>query len=312
MVSLCGGLIPIVIKSLIKQGGTLMYQILTDSECDLPLRTLKAGNVNAISFHVKLDNQDLINDFGKSYDINEFYKQIKLGRMPTTTQVNVGEYFEFFKPYVEKKIPIVYVGFSSGLSGSLSSSIQAREMLLESYPDADIRIVDSLAASGGEGLMVLKAIELQKSGATLDEFVAWFDKNKILLQSWFTVDNLNYLYHGGRISRTSAAVGTLLKVKPILDVDPNGKLRMVSKTRTRKRSLFELADKILLAMDHDPKQPIIITTSGDYEAAEVVKSRIIEKIGTADVQINSIGMTISSHTGFGCVAAFAIGDVPRV
>lgn len=288
-----------------------MYQILTDSECDLPLAVLTAGNVNAISFHTKLGDQDLINDFGKSYDINDFYQKIQVGTMPTTTQVNVGEYVEFFKPYVDRQQPIVYVGFSGGLSGSMSSAHQARAMLLESHPNADIRIVDSLAASGGEGLLVLQAIKLQQAGATLDEFVNWFDENKLRLQSWFTVDNLNYLYHGGRISRTSAALGTLLKVKPILDVDPDGKLRQVFKTRTRKKSLFELADKTLAAMQHDHAQPVIVTTSGDYAAAKVVKARIIEKISTADVQIYPIGMTIASHTGFGCVAAFAMGDGPR-
>ncbi|MFH5810092.1 DegV family protein [Companilactobacillus sp. FL22-1] len=289
-----------------------MYQILADSECDLPLEVLQAGNVKAISFHTKIGDRDLINDFGESYDIDDFYKQIKAGTMPTTTQVNVGEYFEFFKPYVEKKVPIVYVGFSSGLSGSMSSANQAREMLLESYPEADIRIVDTLAASGGEGLMVLNAIRLQKSGATLDEFVKWFDDNKMLLQSWFTVDNLNYLYHGGRISRASATLGTILQVKPILDVDPNGKLRMVSKARARKRSLLEIADKVILAMSSDPQQPIIITTSGDYDAAEVVKARILNKFSQADIKIYPIGMTIASHTGFGCVAVFAFGETPRV
>jgi len=231
--------------------------------------------------------------------------------MPSTTQVNVGEYFEFFKPYVEAKTPIVYVGFSSGLSGSLSSAKQAREMLLETYPQADIRIIDTLAASGGEGQMVLSAIRLQKSGASLDELVDWFDQNKLRLQSWFTVDDLKYLYHGGRVSRTSAALGTLLKVKPILDVDINGKLQMVSKTRTRKRSLIELAEKIVEAMKDDQEQPVIITTSGDYEAAQVVKDHIIQKISDADIQIYPIGMTIASHTGFGCVAVFARGSKNR-
>lgn len=289
-----------------------MYQILTDSECDLPLATLEASNVDAISFHTKIGDQDLINDFGKSYDINEFYQKIQSGIMPTTTQVNVGEYFEFFKPYVENKMPIVYIGFSSGLSGSMSSAHQAKSMLLESYPEADIRIIDTLAASGGEGLMVLKAIRLQKAGATLDGLVSWFDENKMRLRSNITVDNLNYLYHGGRISRTSATVGTLLKVKPILDVDPSGKLRVAMKTRTRRKSLLELADLTLGIIQENPSQPIIITTSGDYDAAEVVKERIIEKVSTADIQIYPIGMTISSHTGFGCVAVFAMGEAPRV
>lgn len=288
-----------------------MYQILTDSECDLPLETLEASDVDAISFHTKIGDQDFINDFGKSYDINDFYQKIQSGIMPTTTQVNVGEYFEFFKPYVENKTPIVYIGFSGGLSGSMSSAHQAKAMLLESYPEADIRIVDTLAASGGEGLMVLKAIRLQKAGATLDGLVSWFDENKMRLRSNVTVDNLNYLYHGGRISKTSAAVGTLLKVKPILEIDSNGKLRMASKTRTRKKSLLELADLTLEIIQGNPTQPIIITTSGDYDAAEVVKERIIEKVSAADIQIYPIGMTISSHTGFGCVAVFAMGEAPR-
>ncbi|APU70683.1 hypothetical protein LCR01_11460 [Companilactobacillus crustorum] len=288
-----------------------MYQILTDSECDLPLETLQSSDVDAIYFHTKIDDKDLVNDLGQSYDINDFYQQIRNGVMPTTTQVNIGEYFEFFKKYVEKQIPIVYVGFSSGLSGSLSSAKQAKEMLLESYPDADIRIIDTLAASGGEGQMVLSAIRLQKSGASLDELVAWFDKNKLRLQQWFTVDDLNYLYHGGRVSRASAALGTLLKVKPILDVDPDGKLRMVSKTRTRKKSLMELAEKIVAAVQSDKNQPIIITTSGDYEAAEFVKGHILSKVADADIQIYPIGMTISSHTGFGCVAVFAMGSELR-
>jgi DegV family protein with EDD domain len=287
--------------------GEKMYQILTDSECDLPLATLKDSGVDVIYFHTKVGDRDLANDLGQSLDINDFYQEILSGAMPTTTQVNVGEYLEFFKKYVEKDIPIVYVGFSGGLSGSLSSANQAREILLESNPQADIRIIDTLAASGGEGQLVLAAIRLQKAGATLDELVNWFDLNKLRLQQWFTVDNLNYLYHGGRISRTSAALGTLLKVKPILDVDADGKLRMVSKTRTRKKSLLELADKIVAAMQSDQGQPIIITTSGDYDAAKIVKDRIIEQISQADIQIYPIGMTISSHTGVGCVAAFAMG-----
>jgi len=154
-------------------GGEEMYQLLTDSECDLPFETLEASNVDAINFHTKIDGKELINDFGKSYNIEDFYQQVKNGALPTTTQVNVGEYFEFFKPYVEAKTPIAYVGFSGGLSGSMSSAHQAKEMLLETYPKADIRIIDTLAASGGEGRLVIEAIKLQKSGASLDELENW-------------------------------------------------------------------------------------------------------------------------------------------
>jgi len=288
-----------------------MYQLLTDSECDLPLATLQDNNVDAIYFHTEIDGKDLVNDFGKSYNLEDFYKQIQAGVLPSTTQVNVGEYFEFFKKYVEAKTPIVYVGFSGGLSGSMSSARQAKDMLLESYPDAKIEIVDTLAASGGEGRLVLEAIRLQKSGVSMDDLVQWMDKNKLRLQQWFTVDNLTYLYHGGRISRASATLGTLLKVKPLLDVDPAGKLRFVSKIRTRKKSLITLADKVVEAMQNDLDQPIVITTSGDWEAADVVKARILDKVAGANIQVNPIGMTISSHTGFGCVAVFVMGSKTR-
>ncbi len=289
-----------------------MYQLLTDSECDLPLATLKDNNVDAIYFHTEIDGKDLVNDFGKSYNLDDFYKQIQAGVLPSTTQVNVGEYFEFFKTYVEAGTAIAYVGFSGGLSGSMSSAQQAKEMLLESYPDAKIAIIDTLAASGGEGRLVLEAIRLQKAGVNLDDLVEWFDKNKLRLQQWFTVDNLTYLYHGGRISRASATLGTLLKVKPLLDVDPAGKLRFVSKIRTRKKSLITLADKVVTAMQDDLDQPIVITTSGDWEAADVVKTHILDKVAGANIQVNPIGMTISSHTGFGCVAVFVMGSQKRV
>lgn len=292
-------------------GGIEMYRIITDSECDLPVEFLKTNNVDAIYFHTEIEGQELVNDFGKSYPLTKFYEQIKAGVLPTTTQVNIGEYTEFFKKYVEKDIPIVYVGFSGGLSGSMSSARQAREIILEDNPHAQIRIVDTLAASGGEGRLVLEAVRLQKSGASLDELVKWFDQNKLRLQQWFTVDNLTYLYHGGRISRASATLGTLLKVKPLLDVDPSGKLRFVSKIRTRKRSLITLAEKVVSAMKNDLDQSIIITTSGDWEAADFVKQHILNRVSNADVQINPIGMTISSHTGFGCVAVFVMGTENR-
>ena len=292
-------------------GGHEMYQILTDSECDLPAKFLEENNVKAIYFHTEIDGKELVNDFGKSYSLDKFYEQIKAGVLPSTTQVNVGEYLEFFKKYVEKKMAIVYVGFSGGLSGSMSSARQAKEILLEDFPEADIRIVDTLAASGGEGRLLLEAIRLQKTGASLDDLVSWFDQNKLRLQQWFTVDNLTYLYHGGRISRASATLGTLLKVKPLLDVDPAGKLRFVSKIRTRKKSLLTLAKKVVTAVQSDPDQPIIITTSGDWDAAELVKQHIVSQIPKADIQVNPIGMTISSHTGFGCVAVFALGTQDR-
>ncbi|WP_461226925.1 DegV family protein [Lacticaseibacillus suihuaensis] len=288
-----------------------MYQLLTDSACDLPLATLKEKQVGIVSFHFTVGEQELTDDMGATYELEDFYAQIKSGVMPTTAQINIAEYAAFFRPYVAAGTPIAYIGFSSGLSGSLNSARQARELLLEEFPNATIAIVDTLGASAGEGRMVLEAIRLRDSGATLAELTAWFDGNALRLQSWFTVDSLDYLYHGGRVSRTAATLGTLLNIKPLLDVDPAGHLRMVGKIHSRKKSLQALADHLLAALPSDPEQPLLIATSGDWDAANFVKDRILAQAPTANIQVGPIGLTIASHTGFGCVAAFVMGAKDR-
>ncbi|WP_179394328.1 DegV family protein [Lacticaseibacillus absianus] len=288
-----------------------MYQLLTDSACDLPLATLTEKDVGIVSFHFEVEGQALIDDLGATYDIETFYARIKAGVMPNTAQINVGEYVEFFRPYVAAGTPIAYVGFSSGLSGSFSSATQAKAMLLEEYPDAEIRVIDTLAASAGEGRLVLEAIRLRDAGASLDELEQWLVANRLRLQQWFTVDSLDYLYHGGRVSRTAATLGTLLNIKPLLDVDPAGKLRMVGKVRARKKALLALADKLLAALASDPQQPLLIATSGDWDAANIVRDHILAQAPDAQIQVGPIGLTIASHTGFGCVAAFVMGAADR-
>lgn len=288
------------------------YQLLTDSACDLSRATLEQAAVPFVPFHFRIQDQDLDDDLGASYDLAELYAAIKSGVMPSTRQINVGEYADFFRPYVEAEMPIVYLGFSSGLSGSLSSAEQAKAMLLEDYPTATIEIVDTLAASMGEGRLVLEAIRLRDSGTPLAELVAWLNANKLRLQHWFTVDNLDYLYHGGRVSKTAATLGTLLNVKPVLDVDPAGHLRPVTKVRARKRALLTLAERVLDALSADPTQPILIASSGDAEAAQVVADAIQKEAPATAITIGNIGLTIASHTGYGCVAAFVMGDTDRV
>ncbi len=289
----------------------MMYQLLTDSACDLPRQTLKDANVDFVSFHFNVEGQDLTDDMGGSYELKDFFEKIKNGVMPSTSAINVGEYVDFFTPYAKAGTPVAYIAFSSGLSSSFEAATEAKAMVLEKYPDAQIELVDTLAASQGEGRMVLEAIRLQKEGKSLAELVAWFEANRLRLQEWFTVDSLDYLYHGGRVSRTSAALGTLLNIKPIMDVDTLGRLRVDGKVRARKRSLATLGDKMLAALPSDPAQPILIATSGDYDAANQVRDYILAKAPTANVTVGDIGLTIASHTGFGCVAAFVMGAEKR-
>ncbi len=155
-----------------------MYQLLTDSACDLPRQTLADANVNFVSFHFNVEGQDLTDDMGGSYELKDFFAKIKNGVMPSTSAINVGEYVDFFTPYAKAGTPVAYIAFSSGLSSSFEAATEAKAMVLEKYPEAQIALVDTLAASEGEGRMVLEAIRLQKEGKTLAELVAWFEENR--------------------------------------------------------------------------------------------------------------------------------------
>ena len=289
-----------------------MYQLLTDSCCDLPYQTLHDHQVEFVSMHFTVNGTDYEDDLGEDhYDINAFYEQLKQNVMPTTTQVNVGQFVDFFTPYVKANTPILYVGFSSGLSGTFNSATQARAMLLEKYPDAQIYLVDTLAACAGEGQLVLDAIEKRDAGMPIDELAHWLTAHRLDYRMWFTVDKLDFLYHGGRVSRTSAALGTMLNIKPVMDVDTAGKLRVVRKVRARKRSLIDLANETLKAIQENPQHRIIISTSGDFEAANFVKERLHDASPQTPLQIGNSGPTIASHTGFGCVAVFSMAASER-
>lgn len=184
-------------------------------------------------------------------------------------------------------------------------------MLLEEYPDAQIYLVDTLAACAGEGQLVLDAIEKRDAGMPIDELAHWLTAHRLDYRMWFTVDKLDFLYHGGRVSRTSAALGTMLNIKPVMDVDTAGKLRVVRKVRARKRSLIDLANETLKAIQENPQHRVIISTSGDFEAANFVKERLHEASPQTPLQIGNIGPTIASHTGFGCVAVFSMAASER-
>lgn len=285
-----------------------MYQILTDSCCDLPYTLLEEIKVDFISMYVAVNGTEMADDLGRNFKIEEFYQQIKDGAMPTTSQVNVGRYVEFFRSYAEKNIPILYICFSSGLSGSYQSALQAVEILKEDLPEAEVLVVDSLAASGGEGLMVFEAAQKQQAGMSLQELHEWLEANKLTYHHWVTVNDLHHLQRGGRISKTSAAIGGLMNIKPIITVDVEGKLQNVEKVRGRKKALQLVADRISQATTDPANQTIFITTSADQAGAEEVKRHLEERIQPKEVRIFPLGTTISSHTGLGCIAVFTRGE----
>lgn len=288
-----------------------MYQILTDSGLDLPYQTLANNNVDFVSMHVDINGKNYTDDLEHHFDLEHFYQQIDAGVMPSTTQVNIGQFVEFFKPYVEAKTPILYLGFSSGLSGTFNSAQQAKDVLLNDYPDAQIYLVDSLAASCGEGLMVLDAIDKRNAGMSIQDLANWLTTNRLFYHQWFTVNDLNYLYHGGRVSKTSATLGSLLHIKPVMDVDTKGHLRVVRKARSRRKSLEALAENTLATIANHENPRIIIATTRANDAAEIIRNQILATLPHAQILLEHIGPTIGSHTGLGCVAVFSLSTTTR-
>ena len=242
--------------------------IITDSNCDLPEEFLKKNNIPVIPFHFNLNGKDYEDNFGKSIGYKEFYDELRRGGMSTTSQISPYTYEEYFRKYVNEGFSVIYIGFSSALSESYNHSVLARENVLQDIPDADITVIDSKAASVGQGLLIQKAIDMLKAGKTYEEIITWIESNKMRVNHWFTVDSLDYLKRGGRLSATSAALGTMLNVKPLLIVDKDGKLTPVKKIRGRKKAISELFDEFKNAGTNINDETVYISHADCVEDAQ--------------------------------------------
>ena len=213
----------------------------------------------------------------------------------------------FFTPFLEDGDDILYIGFSSGLSGSVQSALIAMGQLKEQFPKRKVFVVDTLAASLGEGLLVHYALGNQQKGMNIEANAKWLEEHKLKLAHWFTVDNLNYLRRGGRISATTAIIGTMLSIKPVMHMDDEGHLVAVSKTRGRKQSLKALVDEMSKLVVHPENQDIFISHGDCLEDAEYVGSLIQERFPVKSITYHEVGPVIGSHTGPGVVALFFMG-----
>lgn len=286
----------------------MKVRIMTDSCCDLPINIVEENNVDVISLVVTMEGKDVFDDLGKTLDSKKFYDTLRAGEITSTACVNTFDYIEAFRKYVDKNESIIYIGFSSGLSGSLNSANIARETLLEEYKDADITIIDSKSASLGLGLIVYYAVCMLKGGANKEEIVEWIENNKLKVNHWFTVDDLNHLKRGGRVTQTAATVGTVLQIKPIMNVNDEGKLIPLSKVKGRKKSIKCLAEKVKDGIVNPEEQVIFISHGDCLEEAEHLKELILIDNKVKDVIINPVGPVIGSHSGPGTLAIFFIGE----
>lgn len=282
--------------------------IVIDSCSDLPRDFVEKNNIPALGINVMLNGREFVDDFGKTVTYKEFYDAVRKGEMPTTAQVNSETYKEEFLKHVKENKSIIYLAFSSGLSGSINSANIAKDEILEEYKNADITIIDTKSASLGEGLIIYYAYDMLKKGCSKEEIVNWVEKNKLKVNHWVIADDLNHLKRGGRISGTQAVVGTLLNIKPVINVDDEGRLIPVAKVKGRKKALKTLVDKFREKVVNPEEQVIFISHSDCASDAELVKSMILEEFKVKDFIINQIGPGIGSHTGPGTVTLFFIGD----
>ena len=292
----------------LERNDMMSYRITTDSTSDLPYQFYEENGIEVIGLSFLLDGQE----YNESKDIKmsskEFYDLLRSGKTATTMQVNTFEFVEFVEPFLAAGEDVLHVAFSSGLSGTYESSMRGAQELAEKYPDRTLIIIDTLAASMGEGLLVNYAIENRKNGMSIRENADWLEENKLHLCHWFTVDDLMHLHRGGRVSKASAIFGSLLGIKPVLHVDNEGHLILVSKSRGRAASIDALVNKLKETANDDITDQIVFISHGDcLEDAELLAEKIRNTVGTSRFIISNVGAVIGSHSGPGTLALFFMG-----
>ncbi len=287
----------------------MRYQIITDSTGDLTPELIQSLGVTVIPMEFTVDGKSYRNyPDGHEMSAKSFYDLLRAGKTSTTAQINANEFTQWAEPILQAGEDILYIAFSSGLSGTCQSAFLAKQELSEKYPQRKIYVVDSLCASMGEGLLVYYAAKLQQAEKSIDEVYQWLQENKLHLCHWFTVDDLNHLKRGGRVSSAAALFGTMLGIKPVLHVDDAGHLIPVSKIRGRRQSL----DALVAHMEEtvaNPEDQVIFISHGDcLQDAQYVAEKIRSKWNVKDIILNEIGPVIGTHSGPGTVALFFLGS----
>ena len=281
------------------------------STADLTEEHFRSRDIRYICFHYSLNGRSYPDDLGKSMPFRQFYQAMADGAETKTSQVNAEEFVEYFTPFLEQGKDILHVTLSTGISGVYTAANIARDELAEKYPDRKIRIVDSLGASSGYGLLMDALADRRDEGMTFDQLCAWAEENKRRVHHWFFSTDLTFYVKGGRISKASGWFGTILKICPLLNMDDQGRLIPRFKLRGKKAVTCAIVNKMAEFADGgtDYCGKCYISHAGCYEdaraVADLVETRFPKLNGR--VEINWVGTTIGSHTGPGTVALFFWG-----
>ena len=284
------------------------FVLMTDSSADLSQEMVQELGVTVLPLSFTIQGKVYRNyPDNREMDLPLFYDMLRAGELATTSAVNVAEYTQAVEPILQEKKDVLILAFSSGLSSTYQASVLAAEELREKYPDRKIYTVDTLCASLGQGLLVYLAVQEQRKGKNIEEVRDWAEAAKLHLCHQFTVDDLHFLKRGGRISATTAVVGSMLQIKPVLHVDNEGRLINIGKARGRQASLKALVDKMEKTVTEEGKKTVFISHGDCRKDAVAVADMVRERFGTQDIRINYVGPVIGAHAGPGTLALFYLG-----
>lgn len=283
----------------------MAFKILTDSTADLPESWALENDVQILGLTIQLDGITYETVGEKKLTSEHLLSKMEAGSQPTTSQINVGQFEDIFRGYAEIGMPVLYIAFASVLSGTYQSAVMARDMVLEDFPEAVIRIIDTKAASMGEGILVMKAVEAKAAGQSLEQVVALIKSLVPKVKTYFLVDDLNHLMRGGRISKTAALMGSLVNIKPVIAVKGDGRLDSVAKVRGKKKAQTEVV-RMTLEDIADPRVVIAYAGADSQEVAQVLKEQLLMSEQVNEVLILPLGPVISTHTGPGTLGLFSI------
>ena len=284
------------------------YVLITDSSADLSQEMVQELGVTVLPLSFTIQGKTYRNyPDNREMDLPLFYDMLRAGELATTSAVNVAEYTQAVEPILQEGKDVLILAFSSGLSSTYQASVLAAGELREKYPDRKIYTVDTLCASLGQGLLVYLAVQEQRKGRSIEEVRDWAESTKLHLCHQFTVDDLHFLKRGGRISATTAVVGSMLQIKPVLHVDNEGHLINIGKARGRQASLKALVDKMEKTVTEEGRKTVFISHGDCRKDAVTVADMVRERFGTQDIRINFVGPVIGAHSGPGTLALFYLG-----
>lgn len=286
------------------------FEIVTDSSSNLVEEMIDDFGLHVLPLTFMVDGEEYQSYLkGQHTDLKQFYTMMREGKIITTSLPNLAESEALMRGLLEQGRDILYLGFSSGLSGTFEATELLMRDLAAEFPERTLCAMDTLAASGGEGLLVWHAVQRARAGASIGEVRDWVEENKLHLAHWFTVDDLMFLFRGGRVSKTAAWAGTMLNIKPVMHVDDEGHLIPLEKVRGRKKSLNALVDHMEKSAVQPIDQQMVFITHGDcLEEAEYVADQVKERFGVKEVVINYVDPVIGAHSGPGTMALFFLAD----